>query len=74
MSTLAALAIGRPFPQRKRVEVDASILKRYAGVYRSSKEFTLSVSVEDGRLYIRDGSGRRRESVPHSETGFFHQN
>ena len=52
---LAALAIGDPSPPV--AEVDPSVLKRYAGVYRVDDETQRTVTLEDGTL--RPAHGRR---------------
>ena len=68
---LAALAIGDPFPEPVAVKVDASVLKRYAGVYRVDDETQRTVTLEDGKVYVQRTGGRRNEARPSSETEFF---
>ncbi len=69
---IAALAIGKPFPERQRVDLAPEILERYAGVYRIDDEITRTVTVEGGRLYTQRTGAQRVEALPYSETGFFY--
>ena len=71
---IAALAIGKPFPEWKVTEVDPEILKGYVGVYRNDKDITRSILFEAGQLYIQRSGGPRRAAFPHSENGFFFKN
>jgi CubicO group peptidase (beta-lactamase class C family) len=68
---LAAVALGRPFPERTAMTVDPKILAGYAGVYGIDKDSTRTVTVEDGRLYAQRSGGRRLEAKASSETEFF---
>ena len=68
---IAALAIGKPFPEWRQVEVAPEILERYAGTYRVD-DVTWTLSVEDGRLYTERTGGRRVEALAHTATGFFY--
>ena len=69
----AAIAVGKPFPEWRRIEVDPEILGRYVGVYRIDESTTRTVTVEDGRLYTMRSGSQRLEALPHSETGFFYE-
>ncbi len=69
---IAALAIGKPFPDWQQTEVAAEVLERYAGVYRLD-DATWTITVEAGRLYTQRSDGRRVEALPHSPSGFFYR-
>ena len=69
---IAALAIGKPFPDRQRVEVAGEILERNAGVYRIDDHATRTVIVEDGRIYTQRSGGQRLEALPYAANGFFY--
>lgn len=69
----AAMAIGKPFPEWREIEVDPKVLEGYAGVYRIDEENVRTVTVEDGRLYTMRTGGQRLEAFPHSEDGFFYE-
>jgi CubicO group peptidase (beta-lactamase class C family) len=69
---LAALAVGKPFPERTEVKLDAAVLQRYAGVYRIDANATRTVRFEDGRLYTQRSGGQRLAIRPSSETEFFY--
>ncbi len=69
---IAALAIGKPFPERQRIEVAAEILERHAGVYRIDDDSSCELIVEDGRLYTRLSGGQRIEAAPYAENAFFY--
>ena len=47
---LAAHAIGKPYPQKKAIAIDAATLKEYEGVYRMDKDTARVVRVIDGKL------------------------
>ena len=47
---LAAHAIGKPYPQKKAIAIDAATLKEYEGVYRIDKEAARVLRVIDGKL------------------------
>lgn len=47
---LAAQAIGKPYPRKKAIAVDAAALKEYEGVYRMDKDTARVVRVVDGKL------------------------
>ncbi len=47
---LAAHAIGKPYPEKKAIAVDAATLKQYEGVYRIDKDAARALRVVDGKL------------------------
>lgn len=47
---LGAYALGRPYPEKKPVEVDAKVLKQYEGVYRIDKDSARAIRVVEGKL------------------------
>lgn len=47
---LAAHAIGKPYPDKKPIAVDADTLAQYEGVYRLDKDAARIVRVKDGAL------------------------
>jgi len=71
---IAAVAIGKPFPDFMVIDVAPEILETYVGVYRIDDDTTRVVTVEDGLLYTQRQGGGRLEAHPHSETGFFYDN
>lgn len=69
---LAALAAGKPFAEHSEVKLDASVLKRYVGVYRIDANATRTVSFDEGQLYTQRTGGQRLAIRPSSETEFFY--
>ncbi len=69
---IAALAVGDPFPEPVAITLEAKVLERYAGVYRIDEGSTVTVTVENGRLYRQRSGGQRLEVRPSSETEFFY--
>jgi len=57
--------------ERKEVTVDPNILARYAGEYELKPDFILTVSVENGRLFVQATGQPRVEAFASSETEFF---
>lgn len=47
---LAAQALGKPYPQKKAIAIDAATLREYEGVYRIDKDTARVVRVIDGKL------------------------
>jgi CubicO group peptidase (beta-lactamase class C family) len=68
---LAALAIGKPFPDPVAVTLAPAVLDRYAGVYEFSGGLRRTISVEGARIYSQRAGGQRLEIRPRSETEFF---
>ena len=69
---LAAVAVGKPFPERVATTVDATVLAGYAGVYGIDKASSRTVTVENGKLYTQRSGGRRLEAKASSATEFFY--
>lgn len=54
--TIAAHALGKPYPAKQPIELDPAMLAGYAGVYRIDENSTRVLRVVDGRLTSqRDG-------------------
>lgn len=70
---LAAVAVGRPFPERTAVTVDPKVLAGYAGVYQVDKDSSRTVTVENGKLFTSRPGGRKLEAKPSSESEFFYE-
>lgn len=68
---IAALLIGKPFPEQVPVAVAPEVLARWTGVYRFDPQTTRTVTVEGGRLFSQRSGGARVEITPTSETEFF---
>ncbi|NDK38911.1 DUF3471 domain-containing protein [Pseudoxanthomonas gei] len=47
---LAARAIGKPYPQKQAIAIDAAALGEYEGVYRIDKDAARALRVVDGKL------------------------
>lgn len=50
---LAAMVVGKPYPEKTPIPVDAATLRQYAGVYRIDAETTHVLRVDDGRLRVQ---------------------
>lgn len=61
---------GQWIREREVVEVAPEVLEAYIGRYRASGGFTVTVKVEDGRLYAMEGIDKV-ELRPETETRFF---
>ena len=72
---LSAIAMGQPFKQPKSIRVKSSILKKYTGEYTIEKYGApVTVSYEDGRLYIKVMGGIKKRIQPYTKTSFFINN
>jgi hypothetical protein len=58
-------------PARASIELDAAILERYAGRYEGRADFTVDLSLKDGRLYAQSPGTVPFEMLATSETEFF---
>lgn len=61
---LAAHAIGKPYPDKKAIVVDAATLKQYEGVYRVDKDVARVLRVVDGRLTSQRTGGSAFALIP----------
>ncbi|MGH8062662.1 MAG: serine hydrolase [Pseudoxanthomonas sp.] len=61
---LAAQAIGKPYPQKKAIAIDAATLKEYEGVYRIDKDAARVVRVVDGKLTSQRTGGPAYALIP----------
>jgi len=57
--------------EHKRVTLTADQLNRLAGRYALSADIVLTVSVEDGRVYIRENDEPSQEYLPESPVDFY---
>jgi CubicO group peptidase (beta-lactamase class C family) len=72
--TLVACGVKVEPPRtRKEVEVDADVLKPYAGNYAITPQFVLTVSVEDGKLFVQATNRPKFPVFAKSKTEFFYR-
>jgi hypothetical protein len=60
-----------PRAARASIKLDAEILERYAGRYEGRAEFTVDLSLKDGRLYAQSPGTVPFEMLATSEIEFF---
>ncbi|WP_035375081.1 serine hydrolase [Pseudoduganella violaceinigra] len=70
-SKVAAIAIGKPFVERKAIELDEQALDAFVGTYKVDEKNNRLVTREGKRLYIQRTGGSRRELAAYSSNGFF---
>ncbi|GHC04081.1 serine hydrolase [Thermomonas carbonis] len=63
-NVLAAYAIGKPYPEKKAIAVDAATLKQYEGMYRVDKDVARALRVVDGKLTSQRTGGEAFVLVP----------
>lgn len=68
---VALKSLGRPWEERKAVQLDPSTLDEYAGVYRFSETTLRAISREGDKLMGQPTGLPRAELFPESETKFF---
>lgn len=61
---LVAEALGKPYPEKRAIEVDAATLSQYQGVYRINKDSARVVRVVAGRLTSQRTGSQVLELVP----------
>jgi CubicO group peptidase (beta-lactamase class C family) len=73
---LAAIVLGEAYELpalRTAIELGPEVLERYVGVYELMPDVTLTISLDEGRLYGQLTGQPRFELVPESEAEFFLQ-
>ncbi len=68
---VAALAIGKPFPDHKPVKVAAATLQQYVGVYTIDKDNTRTIRLEDGKLTMQRTGRERFPLTAYKQNGFY---
>jgi hypothetical protein len=68
---LAAITIGRPFPDPVAITLAPDALERYTGVYEFGGAVRRTITVEGGKIYSQRAGSQRLEVHPRSETEFF---
>jgi len=58
-------------PARASIELDVAILERYAGRYEGRADFTVDLSMKDGRLYAQSPGTVPFEMLATSEIEFY---
>ena len=56
---------------RTSIKVDPATLERYVGHYAGRADFTVDLTMKDGRLYAKSPGTVEFEMLATSETGFF---
>jgi D-alanyl-D-alanine carboxypeptidase len=72
-TALAAEAIGKPYPVREVIELDAETLSEYVGAYRIDEDTVREVTVADGQLFTQRSGGGRTPAFPHADDAFFYE-
>ncbi|WP_202845124.1 serine hydrolase [Luteimonas saliphila] len=67
---LAAQAIGRPYPDKKAIEVEADALSHYEGVYRIDQDAVRVLRVKDGVLTSQRTGGLAHALIPVAKDTF----
>ncbi len=67
---LAAYAIGKPYPAKRAIAMDAATLKSYEGVYRIDKNAVRVLRVVDGRLMSQRTGGAQHAMLPIAKDEF----
>lgn len=67
---LAALTIGKS-PTPPSIQLEASILEQYAGVYENEKKERRVISVENGQLHSMRSGGSKYKLTPYGADQFF---
>ena len=68
---IAALAIGKPFPDHKPVAVAPAVLQKYVGVYTIDKDNTRTIRLEDGKLTMQRTGRERFPLTAYKTNGFY---
>ena len=70
---LAAEAIGKPYPEKRAINVDAATLKQYEGVYRIDKQSARVVRLVDGKLTSQRTGSQVLPLVPIAKDVFLYE-
>ena len=61
---IAAYSLGRPYPAKQAIDVEAATLAQYEGVYRSDAETTRVLRIKDGRATLQHNGGQPQLLIP----------
>ncbi|MDH3271572.1 MAG: serine hydrolase [Gemmatimonadota bacterium] len=68
--TLDELPRGYDAVEKEYIDVDASVLERYVGIFEGEGVGRLNVTVEDGGLFVRPDGEAKLQVFPETETRF----
>ena len=68
---IAALAMGKPFPDYKPVTMAPATLQQYVGVYTIDKDNTRTIRLEDGKLTMQRTGRERFPLTAYKQNGFY---
>ncbi len=68
---IAAIVIGKPYPEFKVITLDTKTLDQFVGLYKAEDKNTRTISRVDGQLFAQRKSGPKSALQPSSETEFF---
>ncbi|MCC6070279.1 serine hydrolase [Massilia sp. GCM10020059] len=68
---VAAIAIGKPFPDFKAITVAPKVLEQYVGVYKIDDQNTRTIRLEDGKLTMQRTGRERFPLMAYKENGFY---
>jgi CubicO group peptidase (beta-lactamase class C family) len=68
---VAAIAMGKPFPDFKAVTVAPHVLQQYVGVYKIDDKNTRTIRYEDGKLSMQRTGRERFPLTAYKENAFF---
>lgn len=67
----AARVLAEPKPEHREVAIDRARLRPLTGRYALARDFVITVSLEDGRLYAEATGQPRNELLPEGALSFF---
>lgn len=70
-SRVAAIAIGKPFPEYKAITLDPKALDAFVGIYKIDDKAERVITREGDQLFLQRTGSRRQPLTPHSDAGFF---
>ncbi|WP_374584083.1 serine hydrolase domain-containing protein [Pseudoduganella sp.] len=68
---VAAMAIGKPFPEREAIQLSEQALDAMVGTYMVDSKTNRQVIREGKRLYMQQTGGDRHEITPYASDAFF---
>jgi D-alanyl-D-alanine carboxypeptidase len=69
--TVAAIAMGKPFPDYQTIALSAAQLEKFVGAYRIDEKENRLISRDGQRLFMQRGNRPPVEILPYAENEFF---
>lgn len=71
---MAAIAIGKPFPEYQAIQLEPKSIDKVVGVYKMNEKEDRIITRSGNQVFMQRSGRAKLEIFPYSETGFFIKN